>query len=81
MMSSPTPGLIAQMASLLTGKRYKHVTVFVDNATRLGCVYIQTDSTVETTLKGKEAYERFALSHGVIIKNYHADNGIFKAKG
>ena len=81
MMVSPTPGLIAQMTSILTTKRYKYATVYVDHATRLGFVYLQADSTVETTLKGKEAYERYALSHGVIVKNYHADNGIFKAKG
>jgi len=36
---------------------------------------------VETTLKGKRAYKRFALSHGIMVRGYHADNGIFKAKG
>ena len=36
---------------------------------------------VLTTLKGKEAYERFAMSHGMIVKGYHANNRIFKAKG
>ena len=81
MMVSPTPGLIAQMTSILNNKRYRYTTVYVDHATRLGFVYLQVDSTVETTLKGKEAYERFALSHGMIIRNYYADNGIFKAKG
>ena len=44
-------------------------------------MYLQPDATVETTVKGKEAYERFALSHGVIVRGYHADNGIFRAKG
>jgi len=81
MMVSPTPGLIAQMASLLTRKRYKYATVYVDQASRLGYLYLQQDSSVETTLKGKEAYERYARSHGVHVKGYHADNGIFRAKG
>ena len=81
MMVSPNPGLIAQMASLLTRKRYRHATVHADQASRLGFVYLQTDSTVESTVKGKEAYERFAQSHGVTIRGYHADNGIFRAKG
>jgi hypothetical protein len=81
MMVSPTPGLIAQMTSILTKKRYKYATVYVDQATRVGFVYLQPDSTVETTIKGKEAYECFALSHGITIKGYHADNGIFKAHG
>jgi len=80
-MVSPTPGLIAQMAGLLTRKRYRYATVYVDNASRLGYVYLQPDSSVEMTLKGKEAYERFARSHGVEIRGYHADNGIFRAKG
>ena len=69
------------MTSLLTKKRYRHATVYVDQASRLSYAYLQTEATVEATLKGKEACERFALSHGVIVKGYHADNGIFRAKG
>jgi hypothetical protein len=34
--------------------------------------------TSEETLKSKLAFEKFAASHGVIIKHYHADNGRFK---
>ncbi len=34
--------------------------------------------TSEETLKSKLAFERYALSHGVHIKHYHADNGRFK---
>jgi len=34
--------------------------------------------TSEETLKSKIAFEKFALSHGVHIKHYHADNGRFK---
>lgn len=30
----PTPGLVAQMTGILTTKRYKYATVFVDRATR-----------------------------------------------
>jgi adenylate cyclase len=33
----------------------------------------------EETLKSK-AFEKFAASHGVNIKHYHADNGRFKDK-
>jgi hypothetical protein len=32
------------------------------------------------TLKSKLAFEKFAASHGVSIKHYHADNGRFKDK-
>ena len=31
-------------------------------------------------LESKTAWERYARSHGVIVYNYHANNGIFKAK-
>jgi hypothetical protein len=34
--------------------------------------------TSEETLKSKLAFEKFALTHGVHIKHYHADNGRFK---
>ena len=40
-MVSPTPGLIAQMTGILTNKRYRYATVYVDQATRLGYVYLQ----------------------------------------
>ena len=81
MLVSPTPGLIAQMSSFLTKKRYKYATVYIDNYSRLGYVYLQPDSSVQTTLKGKLAWEQYAASQGVAIKSYHADNGIFKANG
>ena len=79
-MESPTPGLIAQMAGFLTKKRYKYTTVYVDQATGLGFVYLQKSSGAEETLEGKLAFERYAMARGVKIAAYHADNGIFKAK-
>ena len=81
MLVSPTPGLIAQMSLFLMKKRYKYATVYVDNYSRLGYVYLQPDSSVQTTLKGKLAWEQYAASQGVAIKSYHTDNGIFKANG
>jgi hypothetical protein len=30
-------------------------------------------------VEGKRAFEAYASRHGVKIRNYHADNGIFKA--
>jgi hypothetical protein len=41
-------------------------------------VYHQTSTSSEETLKSKLAFEKFAASHGVSIKHYHADNGRFK---
>ena len=76
---SPTPGLIAQMTGFLTTKRYKYATVYVDQFSRLGFVYLQKTASAEETIEGKKAFEAFPRRHGVRVLNYHADNGIFKA--
>ena len=76
---SPTPGLIAQMTGFLTTKRYKYATVYVDQFSRLGFVYLQKTASAEETVEGKKAFESFARRHGIRVENYHADNGIFKA--
>jgi hypothetical protein len=78
-MVSPTPGLIAQMTGFLTTKRYKYATVYVDQFSRLGYVYLQKEATAEETLQGKEAFERYANDRGVHVQAYLADNGIFTA--
>ncbi|KAI2496051.1 hypothetical protein MHU86_18472 [Fragilaria crotonensis] len=77
---SPTPGLIAQMTGFLTTKRYKYATVYVDQFSRMGYVYLQKTASAEETVDGKKAFERYAKRHGITVENYHADNGIFKAR-
>ena len=74
-----TPGLIAQLAGFMTKERYRVATVFVDHYSNLGYTYYQKTSSVEETLKAKEAFERYAASRGVNIRHYHADNGVFAA--
>jgi hypothetical protein len=76
---SPTPGLIAQMTGFLTTKRYRYATVYVDQFSRLGFIYLQKTASAEETVEGKKAFEAYSHRHGVKIENYHADNGIFKA--
>jgi len=76
---SPTPGLIAQMTGFLTTKRYRYATVYVDQFSRLGFVYLQKTASAEETVEGKRAFEAYSHRHGVKVENYHADNGIFKA--
>ena len=78
-MVSPTPGLIAQMTGILTTKRYRYATIYVDQASRLGFTYLQKTASAEETLQSKRAFEAFATNRGVKIRSYHADNGIFKA--
>ena len=76
---SPTPGLIAQMTGILTTKHYKYATVYVDQKSKLGYIYLQKTTSAEETLLGKEAFESYAADRGITIKAYHADNGIFRA--
>ena len=77
---SPTPGLIAQLTGQLTTKRYKYATVFVDQYSGMGYMYLQKTATAEETIKAKKAFEVFAATHRIYqIEAYHADNGIFKA--
>jgi len=78
---SPVPGLVGQMTGFITKQRYRYATVFVDHYSGLGYVYLQKKASVEETLKAKQAFERYALQRGVRIEHYHADNGVFKAKG
>ena len=77
---SPTPGLIAQMSGKLTTQRYTCATIFVDQYSGFSYIWIQRSTSVDETLKGKRAFERFSTHHGVNITHYHADNGVFRAK-
>jgi hypothetical protein len=77
-LESPIPGFIGQITGRLTRQHIVDSTIFADQASGLSYVYHQTAMTSEETLKGKMAFEKFAMSHGVHIKHYHADNGRFK---
>ena len=77
-MVSTLPGFIAQMTGRLTKRRYTSATIFVDHFSRLKFVFLMQSMTSEETIRAKEAFERFASNHGVVIKQYHADNGRFK---
>ena len=77
MLKSPTPGLVAQMAGWITGKRYWYATVFVDHYSRLGYVHLQKTQSAKETLEGKAPFERKCAAFGIRVQHYHADNGIF----
>ena len=76
-LESTTPGLTGQMKGTPTRLRYKAATVFVDQFGGLSYVYLQKSTTADETVLAKHAFERFAASHGVVIRHYHADNGRF----
>ena len=78
-MTSQTSGLIAQMAGFLTKERYTYATDFLDHNSNLYYVHLQKSTSAKYTLEAKEAFERFSRQRGVLIRNYHADNGTFTA--
>jgi len=74
---SPVPGLVAQLKGVPTKKRYTCATVFVDLYSDYSYVHFQYSTNAQDTLEAKHAFERFAMSHGVQVHNYLADNGRF----
>ena len=53
---------------------------FVDQASGFGYVHVQKTNTAEETLEAKAVFEKLAATHGVKVRHYHADNGVFVAK-
>jgi len=77
---SPAPGLVAQLKGIPTKKQYTCATVFVDLYLDFSFVHFQYSTNAQETLEAKQAFERFAKSHGVDIRAYHMDNGRFVEK-
>jgi transposase InsO family protein len=77
-LESSIPGFIGQLTGKLIRQRIVGSTVYVDHASDFSFVFHQTSMSSEETFKSKLAFEKFAASHGVNIKHYHADNGRFK---
>jgi len=49
--------------------------IFVDHATSLVYIDLQTRLNSHETIAGKEAFEQFCSDHGVIAQSYLSDNG------
>ena len=76
-MESTSPGFIAQLKGILTRKRYKAATIFVDHFSGLSYVHLQQSLSSVETIEAKRAFEKFATNYNVRVKHYHADNGRF----
>jgi hypothetical protein len=63
-----------------TKERYIGSTVFVDQASDFSYIYHHTSLNSAQTVQAKQAFEAEAKRHGVTIKHYHADNGLFRTK-
>ena len=76
-MISPFGGLIPQLKGRLMRAKYYAATIFVDHHTDYTYVHLMRDSTAESTLEAKNAYEHLLLTFGHKVHAYHADNGRF----
>jgi hypothetical protein len=73
-LESSTAGFIGQLrGAILTNRRYRYATVFVDLYSDYTFVYPHVAITADETLKAKKAFELHAESFGVQIKQYLAD--------
>jgi len=78
---SSTHGLVACLhGRYSTKEKYIGSTIFVDQASDFSYIYHHTSLNSAQTVQAKQAFEAEAKRHGVTIKHYCADNGIFRTK-
>jgi len=76
-----TPGrLFSSRGRESEDRMYKGGVIFVDHAS--GYVHCEpvVNFTAGEALRAKRAFEKEMLSMGVVVLNYHADNGVFTAQ-
>ncbi len=59
-------------------KMYCGGTVFVDHAS--GVIKIHHQVSLGASVRRKELHELWAAEHGVSVKSYRGDNGVYKSK-
>ena len=74
-MISPHGGMIPQMRGKLMKAKYYAATIFVDHHTDYTYAHLMRDTTTDSTLEAKHAYEALLLSYGHRVRAYHGDNG------
>ena len=70
---------MSQMNEIFITKRYKYATVFLVHLSIYSYMHLQQTASAEYTLEVKHAFESMTASYGIIINQYHADNGIFRS--
>ena len=73
------PGLLWQTKGIATNHHYKYFSLYVNHASQFLYSFFQEGKTAAETLKGKHAFEAFALSKGIQIHHIHMDNGVFNS--
>ena len=76
-LETPLPGFLAQPKVRLTNQKYIYTTVCFEHFIRLIYAHLQRNLTSEDTSKSNQAFDGNSRKQGVIIRNYHADNGRF----
>ena len=61
----------------ITREKYHVATIFIDHHSNLSYIYLQLRATSDDTAQAKWAFEKYACSHRIKMKHYHADNGRF----
>jgi hypothetical protein len=77
---SAQPGLVPRMDGRHTRDRINSGCVFFDHISGHSYTHLQTSVDNDQTIAAKRGYEQLADSHGVKVKAFHADNGIFAEK-
>ena len=77
---SAQPGQVPRMDGRHTRDRITAGCVFFDHVSGHSYTHLQTSVDNTQTVAAKHGYEQFAESHGVSVRAFHADNGIFAEK-
>ncbi len=54
--------------------------MFVDHASGVIKIHHQVSLGASDTVRSKELHELWAAEHGVSVKSYRGDNGVYKSK-
>jgi hypothetical protein len=74
-MESTKVGFFTQLKGIITKKRYRYCTVFVDQLL-VACLHLQVDDSAAKTILAKQAFKKFAAKHGICIQHYHVFTNI-----
>ena len=72
---NPKGRLITSFGKEAESSKYCGGAIFVDHATGLCYVVLQSHLNSHETLEAKKKFEEFASSHGVVVQEYLTDNG------
>lgn len=76
---SSVPGRCLLHSGKPTNQTWKVVTIFKDHASKKVFAEFQRSTDAKETIQSKRRLESEAHQHGIKIKKYRADNGIFKS--